>query len=281
MQQELRTIARRVELQGAGLHSGEPVSLTLTPAPGEGLVFSRTDRKGLERVALSRDSFRNGDRCSVICGDNCSIATVEHLLAVFHVLGLTDIHTEVSGAELPSGDGSAAEFLALVDSAGIVGTGKLVRVFALQEPIAVGSPSGVIGAVPADSFSIAFRLDLSALGLGVQEVDYDITEESFRSEIARARTFVPAAMVPELLKQGFGKGATRENTLLLGDPESSPRFSHEAAAHKVLDILGDLACLSVPLKLRIGATGTGHAQNSELASKLHEALSAFRPEEEK
>ncbi|GAB4150460.1 MAG: hypothetical protein Kow00107_00920 [Planctomycetota bacterium] len=204
----------------------------------------------------------------MIKGEGGEISTVEHFLAAVSILGLTSLSCELDGPEMPACDGSAADFVSMLDSAGIVESEHWADPFRPSSPIVVEDGDAIIRLSPADGLRISYFLDLSQAGLPDEEVDYRITEDVFRRTICRARTFVPAVLAPKLLAQGYGKGATAENTLLLGDPDSIPRFENEAATHKVLDIIGDLAALGVPICGHIAASRSGHSQNARLASLI-------------
>ncbi|MFA4986388.1 MAG: 3-hydroxyacyl-ACP dehydratase FabZ [Candidatus Brocadiia bacterium] len=276
MKLKLRTIGKRVEADGVGLHSGIPAHIALVPVPEEGIFFTRTDIFGSPVFPLHAANYRRSGRSSAVGDDKVAVGTVEHLTAAFFALGITGVRVECDGPELPAADGSAAFFVSLIDSAGIVDTPHSVEVFSPFETVTVTEGANAIVVIPGEAgLNISYRLDLSQSGLGEQNVEFTITEEIFRKSIAPARTFVPLAEVERLRAAGFGKGATSENTLVLGDPASRERFPNEAAAHKVLDILGDMAALGHPLNARIIAVRTGHSQNISAMERLAVQLASW------
>ena len=266
MKQKLNTVAKKTELTGVGLHSGEKVSLAIAPAPRQGIVFLRTDIEGYEPVKLTPESCAAGDRNTRVISESGAVNTVEHLLSAIYAHDITDVRIEIDGPELPAGDGSAQTYVNLLNEAGIVESESARDVITLSQTVTVEDGEASIIAMPAEKLSITYRLDLSAMKLGDTTVEYDITPETFDKRIAPARTFVPAPLAQELLKKGYGKGATEENTLLVGNGEE--RIPHEPATHKVLDLLGDLSPLGAPIHARIIATRTGHAHNEQLVKKL-------------
>jgi len=267
----MRTIRREVALAGKGIHTGEPCELVLRPAPGAGIVFRRSDRPGTPAIPLTPDTFRLGGRCSMVEAEGTSVSTVEHLLSVFFVLGVTDVEAALEGPELPAAGGSAAAYLALVEDAGLVETGRSNPPLVPAVPFTIEEGGASVSVLPLPGrLEVEYLLDLSPFGLGAERVEYEITPSAFAEKIAPARTFVPAPLVEKLRAAGFGKGADPSNTFVPGDPSFPERFPAEAAAHKVLDLLGDLCPLGRPLHARIEAKGSGHSLNHRLLRKLLE-----------
>ena len=273
MNLRMNTISQRVELTGVGLHSGKQVKLVLSPAKGQGIVFSRTDVSDFVPVRLSVDSYFYGNRCSLVRSPSGEINTIEHLLAAMYVCKLTDVLVEVSGEELPAGDGSAKTFLNLIDSANLSPSNEEIEIFTLKEEIRFEEDDWSISISPADEFSISYTLDLSQFGFSEQVVSIVVSEENFRDKISQARTFVPFQVAEKLRSMGYGKGATSENTLLLGASDAVERFENEAAFHKILDIIGDLACVRCPIRAKIVAVKSGHRQNVMLAHAIASKIS--------
>ena len=268
MKLRMNTISRRVEYLGTGLHSGKKVKLSVSPSPGSGISFVRTDIKDFTHITLSTSTCSYGQRCSEVKSDQGSINTVEHLLAAMYMLNLTDVLVEASGEEIPAGDGSAATFLELLDNASVVSVCDEVDFFTPKNRIEIEQDGWSISMLPSDEFSIAYTLDQAHLGLGRQTVKTPVNEQTFREKISKARTFVPYQEAMKIRELGLGKGANSENTLLLGDVDAKERFKNEAVYHKILDIIGDLACIRRPIRASIVAEATGHRQNAMLAEAI-------------
>jgi len=203
-----------------------------------------------------------------------SVDTVEHLLAACTGLGIDNLTVELSGQELPGMDGSAREFVELFKRAGVVDQRSQARVFRLDRPLFVRDGDATLVALPSEKacLTLQYVASFSEPGVSNGTLQVDVSAESFEREIASARTFCMASEVAALEKLGLGKGATRENTLVLGDPETQFRFPDEPVRHKMLDLLGDLHLLGAELHAHVIATRSGHALNAELVRQILDAM---------
>ena len=268
-----KTVAREGKLSGTGLHTGEPCTVVLKPAPADaGLSFLRQGRL-VSRLSSDSGIKFSADaiRCSYIGEENNRILTVEHLLASVRGLGISNLEIDVLGPEVPGLDGSALPFVRLLRELGIVDQGKALDFYRISEPIFCYDKSKAIAIYPAESFSISYLLDYEHPYLRGQKVDFELTPEVFEAEIAPARTFCTDAEASELQKNGFGLGASTENTLVVasdGSHRPGLRFEDEPARHKVLDILGDMQLLGFPVLGRIVAVRSGHTLNRRLAEEI-------------
>ena len=201
---------------------------------------------------------------------NAEVETVEHLLAACSGLGIDNLRIEMDGAEMPGMDGSARPFLELFQQVGTVEQRAEARTFRLNEPIYVREKNATLVALPSDQPGLTLQYIASFDDPGVQggSLQLDVTPESFAKDIASARTFCLASDVEKLKAAGFGKGATRENTVVLGDPQTQLRMLGEPVRHKMLDLIGDLALLGADLQAHVIATRSGHATNAELVRRL-------------
>lgn len=266
-----RTLRTAVEFAGPALHSGLEVRVRALPAPqGTGVEFVRTDLDGAPPVpALIAYQSLQTRRTRLERGP-ASVDTVEHLLATCRGMAIDNLTVEVSGAELPALDGSARPLVELFKQAGAIEQRAEARSFQLDEPIYVREGNATLVALPIDRPALVLQYvaafsDPEAAGGSVQ---FEVTPESFEAEIAPARTFCLASEVDALRAEGLGKGATRENTVVLGDPTSTVRMPHEPVRHKVLDLLGDLHLLGADLFAHVIANQSGHATNAQLVRAL-------------
>jgi UDP-3-O-[3-hydroxymyristoyl] N-acetylglucosamine deacetylase/3-hydroxyacyl-[acyl-carrier-protein] dehydratase len=181
-----------------------------------------------------------------------------------------NLRVELSGAELPGLDGSAREFVELFRQAGVVEQRAEARVFRLEEPLYVRDGGATLVALPAERPGLTLQYIASFSDPEVEGGSFqlEITPESFANEIAPARTFCLASEVEALQAAGFGKGATRENTVVLGDPQTVLRMPGEPVRHKMLDLLGDLRLLGADLHAHVIATRSGHKTNADLVRRL-------------
>lgn len=259
-----KTIRKEGSISGVGLHSGERATVYFKPAPvGFGIQFFKNGRpvKGITESI----------RCTAVGARSQQILTVEHVLAALHGLKITNIRMEVDGGEIPGLDGSALGFVRLFKKLGLKTQAAPSEVYEVKEPLFCSGPEKAISIFPASEFSIAYVLDYRVPYLEDQTVDFRITPEVFEREIAPARTFCTLEEARLLKKQGYGKGATAKNALVIskkGVVNNRLRFVDECARHKVLDILGDLALLGFFVRGRIVAIRSGHALNRELVDKI-------------
>ncbi len=269
-----QTLKESFSLKGVGLHSGTEVQVTVKPAPADhGIVFQRVDLDGAPAVKAEPQNLDRLERRSALRDGKVTVSTVEHLLAAFYGLRIDNALVEVVGDEIPGLDGSARPFVEAIREAGIVELKAQRKTLRLESPLVVQDGDVSIVALPAGGgLSIDYHL-AEPEGGGFQSVSFVLSPESFEAEIAPARTFVAKAEVEALLEAGLGKGASRENTLVLGPagPENGEtRLPDEAARHKILDLLGDLALSGLDLEAKVIATRSGHRTNHEFVRALLE-----------
>ncbi len=271
-----QTLKRELLFEGLGIHLGKAVRLALKPAePNFGIRFKRVDCENTEAVPARFEfvgqSVLRGRQTTLGYGSS-QITTIEHLMAVFHGLGVDNALVEVYGDELPALDGSAKEYVDAVLRAGLQKQDADRLYVAPTEPVYIQDDGGFVAAIlPSDEFRVSYTLSYNGTDIKDQWISFPITPETFASEIAPARTFCLKQEADALLAQGYGQGASYKNTLVFdkGKPiEATLRFSDEPARHKVLDIIGDLYLIGYPIKAHVVAVKTGHSQNVELVKRL-------------
>ncbi|HHO54446.1 MAG TPA: UDP-3-O-acyl-N-acetylglucosamine deacetylase [Deltaproteobacteria bacterium] len=256
-----RTLVRTVVRDGVGVHSGQPGSVCLRPAPfGEGLVAQLPSGP----VPIGWRSATAGAGCTVIAGPSGEVHTAEHLLAALDALGVTDAILEVQGPEIPILDGSALGWIEALDEAGVV-SGPALQPLQLPQ-VRVEAAGGVACAGPGPD-RIAVEVDFGASGpRGALAVAR--TADAFCREIAWARTFVRAADVLSLRAAGRGLGASEDNTVIW--PTSPLRAGDEPVRHKLLDAWGDLSLLG-PVSGSVRVVRGSHALHLALIARIVEA----------
>lgn len=268
-----RTVAREATVRGATLHGGTEVEVRLQPAPPDhGIVFVRRDLPGAPRVPATAAHVAPGEHRTVLRGEGgATVDTVEHLLACALALGVDNAVVELSGGELPGLDGSAAEYAALLDRAGVAEQASPRRALVLDAPLDVAWEATDKG------FAVAPRPEGLRLGYTYaapghrQHAAFVVDPETFRREIAPARTFVLEAHMEAARARGEGKGATAENTVVLrpdGTTAHPMRMPDECARHKLVDLLGDLFLAGADLAVSVRAHRTGHRENAALVERL-------------
>jgi UDP-3-O-[3-hydroxymyristoyl] N-acetylglucosamine deacetylase/3-hydroxyacyl-[acyl-carrier-protein] dehydratase len=266
-----RTLRTAVEFAGVGLHSGREIHARCLPAPQDnGVEFLRTDLPDAPPIP-ARIAYRDPmERRTRLCRNGAEVDTVEHLLAVCNGLGVDNLTVELSGPEVPGLDGSGIALVSLFRQAGLVDQRGEAKVFRLDQPLYVREGPATLVALPSDSPSLTLQYIASFDEPGVESgsLQLELTPESFVEQIAPARTFCLASEIPKLQEMGLGKGATRENTVVLGDPNTRLRMPAEPVRHKMLDLLGDLFLLGADLQAHVIATRSGHSTNAELVRRL-------------
>jgi len=268
-----RTIARPAELKGVGLHSGQETTVRVKPAPPDtGMVFVRTDVPGYARIPALIKNRTEVPLRTALANEGQQIHTIEHLLSAAIGLGLDNIEVEVDGIELPGMDGSAQAFVELLQEAGVHEQEEPAREIVVREPIHISHNGASLVALPYDGLRITYTLDYPDPTVPSMHFSCEVNEERYAKEIAPARTFVLKREAEALLAAGFGKGASLENTVVIGEngPEGELRFPDEPVRHKILDILGDLALAGRPIRAHLIAVKSGHALNGGLVSRILE-----------
>jgi UDP-3-O-[3-hydroxymyristoyl] N-acetylglucosamine deacetylase len=254
-----RTISRPVSAEGVGIHSGVVARLTLLPGcSGSGIVFRRIDL-GVEIPARIENVSRTSYSTTLAVGGT-SVATVEHLLAACAGAGVTNLQIHLDGPEVPILDGSAAPFLALLQSACPVSQGGAVAELAVREVVRVGDEERWLELRPAANLAVDYRVSFADPAVGRQRFIVDDIDGCFERSIAPARTFGFLREVPGLRRRGLGRGGSLDNCVVVdGDRVLSGalRFRDEFVRHKVLDLLGDLALLEHPLRAAVVAHRAG------------------------
>jgi len=275
-----RTIAADVTVTGIGLHSGESCTVVFRPAqPDSGIVFVRTDLPGAPSIPSHPDHLCQRMRRTALAVGEVEVHTCEHFLSAAYGLGIDNLRVEMTAVEFPGLDGSAKDFVELLRGAGIVEQGVERKVFEVTEPIAVTDGKTSLIALPwKGGLKITYTLDDhgGALG-GAQVVEVELTEQGFSEQIAPARTFCMKKEVEMLRAAGLGKGANYENTCVYDGTEvigTTLRFRDEAARHKVLDLVGDLAHAHRRLHAHIIAVRSGHRENMLLVQELNRRITA-------
>ncbi len=270
-------------IAGVGVHTGDRVRLAVRPAPvGTGIVFVRTDVTDRDnRIPVSGEAVVDARLNTMI--ENAAgvrLSTIEHLMAAFAALGVSNAVVEVDGPELPILDGSALQFVQLLDRAGFRRQEAPVRYIEILEPIRVeeGDKSAVL--LPCDRYEMRFEIDFPTPVIGNQVVDFVVDEDTFRTEIMAARTFGFAHEVEALRKAGLARGGSLENAVVIdGDQILNPgglRMEREFVKHKALDAIGDLYVLGAPLLGRYEGVKAGHAINNLLVRELLANPQAWR-----
>jgi UDP-3-0-acyl N-acetylglucosamine deacetylase/beta-hydroxyacyl-[acyl carrier protein] dehydratase FabZ len=271
-----RTLAREVSIKGSALHTGETVTLTIKPAPaGHGIVFKRVDLNGAPELRPRVDQVTDLVRATTIQDGHAKIHTVEHVLSALHGCGVDNVVIEMDASEPPILDGSARPFVNLILQGEPVEQEAEREYFELDAPVSVTRGNSSIIALPSNELKISCT-SADDRGIHTQHLSLTIDPEVYMTQIAAARTFTIYEDIEELLKLGKIKGGSLDCAVVIrGDKIISKeplRFKDEFVRHKILDIIGDVLLLGMPLKAHIVATRPGHAINADLTKALFEKL---------
>jgi len=267
-----KTIAKEVNIEGVGIHSGKRVKLILKPSlAGSGINFIRVDLKNKPVIPANISNIIQRLRRTSIGANGVEIHTIEHLMAALAGLGIDNLIVELNSDELPGLDGSSLGFVKAVKKAGIVEQGLPKKYFCIKEPSWIINNDASIIVLPCDEFKISYTLNYEHSLLKTQYISLVVKEDVFEKELAPSRTFCLEEKVDSLKKQGLGKGANFENTLVVGKDgviNNKLRFEDEFVRHKVCDVIGDFYLLGRPLKAHIIAVKSGHPLNIKLLQKI-------------
>ena len=279
------TLRGPVAISGVGVHSGQPVTLTLNPGDDDtGIIFQRINADGsLEREIRADVRSVTATEFATVLGDAkgplCS--TAEHLLATLRGLNVDNVVIEIDGPEVPIMDGSAAAFVDALDQAGLTQRALPRRFIEVLKPVRVATDKSFGELRPYEhGFRVQAEIEFDHPLIGKQALSLDIEPNSFRTEIARARTFGFMKDVAKLWSAGYALGASFDNTLVVSEdrvlnPEGL-RFSDEFVRHKVLDAVGDLALAGLPLIAAYKTVRGGHKLNHAVLSALVADTGAWR-----
>ncbi len=268
-----RTVAREVEVEGVTLHTGVPVLMRIVPAPARtGIVFRRNDIPDRPTIAAIWRNVVQSRFATVIGEGGATVAVTEHLLAALAGLAIDDCLIELSGPEPPLLDGDALSFVRLLDAAGVQELDTPRAGIRVLRPVEANTESAGAGLIPAAEPEYHFEIDFPDSVIGRQSFSCKLTDTLFRQEIASARTFGFLKDAEQLHKQGFARGATLDNTLVIdGDRLCNPdkqRFPDEFVRHKILDAIGDMKLAGAPLIARFEGRRSSHAHNAALLRSL-------------
>jgi UDP-3-O-[3-hydroxymyristoyl] N-acetylglucosamine deacetylase len=278
-----RTIVAPAIIAGVGVHTGRRVRLAVRPAPsGAGIVFVRTDVTDRDnRIPVSGEAVVDARLNTMIAnGDDVRLSTIEHLMAAFSALGVSNAVVEVDGPELPILDGSALDFVQLLDRAGFRPQPTPQRYIEILETVHVVEGDKHAALMLCDRFEMRFEIDFPSKAIGNQVIDFVVDEPTFRREIMACRTFGFAHEVEALRQAGLARGGSLENAVVIdGDDILNPgglRMEREFVRHKALDAIGDLYVLGAPLLGRYEGYKAGHALNNKLVRQLLANPQAWR-----
>lgn len=266
------TVARRIEVQGIGLHTGRTIKLEILPADvGTGIQFKRTDIVSLPVIPAHVNHILATDLNTTIGIGDVRVATIEHLMAAFVGLGIDNALVKLDGAEVPVMDGSALPFVEAILAAGIEEQNEIKKRYVVREAFEFRQADKWICIEPSDVTSYSMYIDFRSKAIGEQRYEMIWSPSSFES-ILSSRTFCHVNDVNAMRKAGLALGGSLENAVVVSDEEvlnpDGLRSADEFVKHKLLDCVGDLALLGAPLVGKISAYKSGHGLHAGFMKAL-------------
>ncbi len=268
-----KTIRQTISALGLGLHSGRDINVWLKPAVADhGVSFQRVDLPGAPALAATAENVTSTTLATTLGRGENRISTVEHLMAALSALGVDNLIVEADGPELPVFDGSAAEWVRLLNAAGLADLNAPRRVYKVTRPFKFTAGDKSISVRPANRFSVEAHIDFGG-AIGRHCFYYVESDQAFTSEISRSRTFCLLKDVEMMHKQGLALGGSLDNAVVVGDDgilnPDGLRYNDEFVRHKILDFIGDLAMAGAPIVGQFVLHKPGHELNRRF---LTEAL---------
>lgn len=297
-----QTIGKPVSVTGKGLHTGLPVTLTLHPAPvNHGYVFRRVDLESKPLIHALAEFVTDTSRGTTLVENGAKVSTIEHVLAALTGMSVDNALLEINGPEAPIMDGSSALIVKAIHEAGVVKQDAPCEFYVVKEPIEYNEPErGVsICIYPADHFSADVMIDYNSKVLGSQYASLSSISD-FEQEVSMCRTFVFLHEVEALFKHNLIKGGDLQNAIVIAEKAMEPselshlaelfnmanlrvkpegvlnnlelHYNNEPARHKLLDLVGDLSLIGMPIVGRVVARRPGHLANTELAKHVRQLI---------
>ena len=274
-----QTIRKSVSVNGVGLHTGCHVSVTLQSAPsGTGIVFRRTDLQNFEIEALQMWVSRV-EMATTLMKQGVRLSTVEHILSALYGCGIDNVYIDIDSLEVPILDGSSQPWVDMISEAGIQFSPAERAYLVVTDPVRLSEGDKHIFMEPYSGFKVSYEIDFDHPSIGRQQINIDISPETYRKELAFARTFGFYDQVEDLLKKGLVRGGTLENAVVLsktGIVSGELRDKFEFVRHKAMDLIGDISLCGFPLMGHIEAYKGGHALHTSLAGEISRNRSAIR-----
>jgi UDP-3-O-[3-hydroxymyristoyl] N-acetylglucosamine deacetylase len=274
------TLAKSFSVNGIGLHTGVEVNICVKPAPeNTGYVFIRTDLDNFE-IPASVEYISHCSYATTLVRKGVLLSTCEHLLSALRGFGVDNCFIELDNIEIPIMDGSSENFIEFIEKAGVIEQDSPRHYLQILEKVSFESGDRKMSVEPSDKFEIECFIDFPHPFIEKQSYHFELNNGSFGKEIASARTFGFTQEIEMLRKANLAQGGSLDNAIVLTETgmlnEQPLRFRDEFVRHKILDIIGDLALLGMPILGKITAEKSGHAVHASLMSKLLKTENAWR-----
>lgn len=272
-----RTLKNIIRATGIGVHTGEKVFITLRPAaPNTGIIFRRTDLDPCIDIPAKVEYIGDTTLSTCLSKDGARVATVEHLLSALSGTGIDNLYVDINSPEVPIMDGSAAPFVFLIKSAGIIEQNVPKKFIRIKRKVTVKNEDGdkEVVIAPYNGFKVNFSIEFNhpAFDANNQTAEFSFNSSSYAKEVSRARTFGFLSEYEYIRKNKLALGASLDNAVVLDEfkvmNQDGLRYSDECVKHKILDVIGDLYLLGHSVLGEFSGVKSGHSLNSQLLKKL-------------
>jgi UDP-3-O-[3-hydroxymyristoyl] N-acetylglucosamine deacetylase len=268
-----KTVKDKITFSGIGLHSGMDVTMTLRPADaGTGVVFHRIDLSPAVSIEAKAGNVVNTRLSTTIGKGGAVVSTIEHLMAALSGCGVDNVHVDITGAEVPIMDGSAAPFVEGIKAVGTRTLSRSKKFLVIKKPITIVDGDKKISIIPSRYFRISFDMRFNHPVVSNQFRSMKFSDEVFSRDYAAARTFGFLIEVETLKANGLARGGSLDNAVVIGDDgilnEGGLRFSDEFVRHKIMDSVGDLSLAGYSLVGHVKAYKSGHDLNHKLVTEI-------------
>jgi len=268
-----RTLKKEINCSSIGLHTGRKVNMKIIPAPVDtGIIFIRTDLTDAEPIPARYDNVCDTTLATTLGSNGVTVSTVEHLLSAFSGMGVDNAIIELDSFEVPVMDGSALPFVNMLKEVGTHVQEKNKKLLIIKKPVSVteGDASAVL--LPAEEFKITYEIDFKHPFIGKQSYSMTFSDEKYEKEISAAQTFGFLKDLEFLQAKGLALGGSLKNVIVLDDKKiinkEGLRIPDVFVKHKILDAIGDLFLLGMPIIGHFMAYKSGHRLNNLLLKEL-------------
>ena len=270
-----KTINSKISCSSIALHSGQKTNLTLHPAQDNtGIIFIRSDQKNVDNKIIA--NFRNVTTTNLGTtlsnSSSIKISTIEHLMASIWGCGIDNLIVEVDGPEIPIMDGSSEPFVFMIECAGIKTSDQLRKLITITKKISFQEDDKFIEVSPSQTFALDIKIDFNNSHITHNHCTFHATNNSFKNDICRARTFCFEDEIKAMHNHGLAKGGSLNNAIVIGKDgiinETGLRYDDEFVKHKTLDFLGDMYLAQHFIIGKFNAFKTGHGINNKFLHHL-------------
>jgi UDP-3-O-[3-hydroxymyristoyl] N-acetylglucosamine deacetylase len=268
-----RTLKKEILCSSIGLHTGRKVKMKIKPAPVDtGIIFVRKDLPDARPIPADFNMVCDTTLATTLGFNGVTVSTVEHLLSAFSGMGLDNAIVELDSFEVPIMDGSSRPFVNMLKEVGTRSQGKSKKMLVIKKPVSVKEGEGSAMLLPSDEFKITYEIDFANRVIGRQAYSFIFSDKNYEDNICHARTFGLLKEVEFLQARGLGLGGSLDNAIVLDDEKiinkDGLRMPDEFVKHKILDAIGDLFLLGMPIIGHFVAYKSGHKLNNLLLREL-------------